>query len=623
MAKSAKRTTRSAGTGASRTSTRRRAAPPPPPVDYTLKDAVEVLTEKAEELFGSKPKPWYRRWLNRLAETQKVLIALVTIVAVTLVMTLFVLELFNKPVIVGSIAVPGTLQKAGYSATVVARRLMDEAGAIQRKAGTSKERRPFISDWDRNSFVLPGSETSLQSLVSYVRQLFGNPEITISGEIVNSAEIGFELRMRVYNGSGTDAEPVVLVAGDINSLLKQAGLELVKAVDPYVYATYAFHRGKLNAARFVAERLLQTGEDEEQIWASILRGHLHNVDNEFAQALSLYVYAASRRNPVAEVSLGRMYARGWGVEVSAERALVFYRRAASRNHPAGFVELGNMYSDGIGVARDRAEAFRLYTRAAELGESRGFTALGFFHRKGLQSGVPDHEEAERNFRHAAELGHPYGWVGIGDLYVSQRGLGRDYAKAVDYYRLAVMEGDPAAHLALGHMYLNGWGVSKHYGCALELYQIVSVQGLPDGQVMLGHLYMYGKGAIADADEAFRLFKSAAEKRHAGGHLGLAFMHGLGRGTGVDVVLAEQQLELARLQNHLLAAEILAYIHRPDGAGANDIPRALRLYEREAGLEITQDGTATTQTCPGYMETPPTDQEQNPQPPRQSVPIYPP
>lgn len=124
-------------------------------------------------------------------------------------------------------------------------------------------------------------------------------------------------------------------------------------------------------------------------------------------------------------------------------AVAEFRALAEAGHPDAQVNLGNLYAKGYGVEQSYSTAFRWYLRAAEQGHpvAQGKLGLMYFYGLGLRK---DHVEAERWFRSAAENGNADAASVLASLYASGEGVAKDPAAAYFWYSIAMERGHPDA-----------------------------------------------------------------------------------------------------------------------------------------------------------------------------------
>ena len=149
--------------------------------------------------------------------------------------------------------------------------------------------------------------------------------------------------------------------------------------------------------------------------------------------LAALAFAAGTVRADLETGLAAIERRDWAA------ALAEFRPLAERGVADAQVNLGNLYMKGWGVTQNYSEAFRWYLEAAGQGNAVGQGKLGLMHYYGL--GVPeDHAEAARWFRDAGEKGEPGAASILGSLYAMGDGVGRDRVQAYVWYTLAAEHG---------------------------------------------------------------------------------------------------------------------------------------------------------------------------------------
>lgn len=107
---------------------------------------------------------------------------------------------------------------------------------------------------------------------------------------------------------------------------------------------------------------------------------------DFAAAQAIFKPLAEAGNVVAQVNLGNLYMKGWGVEQDYALALRWYRSAADQGERMAQTKLGILYYFGLGTDKNPAEAARWFQKAAGQGEIRAQSILGTLYANG--EGVP-------------------------------------------------------------------------------------------------------------------------------------------------------------------------------------------------------------------------------------------
>jgi TPR repeat protein len=105
---------------------------------------------------------------------------------------------------------------------------------------------------------------------------------------------------------------------------------------------------------------------------------------DFATALTVLEPLAEQGNVEAQLRLGLMYHKGWGVTFDNAKAMKWLRLAADQENAQAQFVLGNIYA--LAVRPNYAEAFKVYLRSAEHRYGYAQDYLGSMHAEGL--GVP-------------------------------------------------------------------------------------------------------------------------------------------------------------------------------------------------------------------------------------------
>ncbi|MFI5304541.1 MAG: PDZ domain-containing protein [Nitrospiria bacterium] len=260
--------------------------------------------------------------------------------------------------------------------------------------------------------------------------------------------------------SGSPAEKSGLQVGDI--ILRMNGIRVV------------------NRQRIAKE--LATPRPGDQIRIQYFRDSKEIVTVvNLADRMKVYLRAAEADDAYAQMGLGEIYRRGYGISKDEEEADKWYRKAVEQFH-----------------------------RVAELGDLDAQNSLGVIYENGR--GVKkDEPEAVKWYRKAAEQGYVDAQHNLGRMYFNGFGLERNESEAVEWYRKAADQGDSDSQGSLGWMYLNGRGVQKDETEALKWYRIAANQGNDEAQFFAGLMYFEGKGIAKDQIEAYKWFTLAASQ----------------------------------------------------------------------------------------------------------------
>lgn len=169
---------------------------------------------------------------------------------------------------------------------------------------------------------------------------------------------------------------------------------------------------------------------------------------DFAAALASWRPLAEQGNPVAQLNVGVMFAKGEGVAQDDGQAVEWIRKAASQGYAQARLSLANMYFAGRGVSKDLPQAATLYRQAAEQGNSVAQQNLANMYYKG-QGVARDEQAAAQWYLKAAAQNQALAQYNVGVMYaIGHVGLEQDYAQAYLWLTLASRRGVGPAEAAL-------------------------------------------------------------------------------------------------------------------------------------------------------------------------------
>lgn len=161
---------------------------------------------------------------------------------------------------------------------------------------------------------------------------------------------------------------------------------------------------------------------------------------------------AEQGNMHAQLTLGRIYSSGEGVEQDDELAVHWWLKAAEQGSAEAQNELGAALSDGRGAPQDQVQAMTWFQKAVDQGLAVAQANLGVLYWSGL--GVRrDLQRAVGWYARAAEQGLGWAQFFLGNAYATGRGIRQDTRQAVHWYRRAAEQDYPDAQTALGRLYV--------------------------------------------------------------------------------------------------------------------------------------------------------------------------
>jgi hypothetical protein len=205
---------------------------------------------------------------------------------------------------------------------------------------------------------------------------------------------------------------------------------------------------------------------------------------ETAKAVSSLQYAAENGHPVAQWQLGRMYAKGDGVNKDDLRAFEYFSRIANAHA-----------DDSPGTRHARIVA-------------NAFVALGHYYRDGIPNSTvrPNPNRAHEMFSYAASyFGDPDAQYFLARLYLDGKGTPRDVRQAARWLRLAAQKGQYQAQAMFGAMLFKGDHVPRQAARGLMWLTLARDSAGPD-DTWINNLYDAAfKQATSDEQVAAAVF----------------------------------------------------------------------------------------------------------------------
>ena len=263
------------------------------------------------------------------------------------------------------------------------------------------------------------------------------------------------------------------------------------------------------------------------------------VEQNFSQALSLFLQEAEAGNALAMYDLGRMYADGLGCDEDPEAAYIWYAKALlafqsaeaqeeEKKRPYLWYRIGKMYAAGLGI--DEAADSKLTEEGRK--EQRYQKAAGWLER-------------------AADTGQKYAQYSLAGLYYRGQGVEQDFEKAFCLYASSAKQGNPYASYEQAKMLRDGIGVRKNSSLASEYFA-----------------------------EAFAGFRSLEEKSHDDKlQYRLGWMLYTGTGTEKNCQLSEAYWKQSAKLGNEYAQYALAKFWLDTGTG--DLTQAVKWLEAAA------------------------------------------
>ena len=311
----------------------------------------------------------------------------------------------HPAVIIDPIDVPKNLEELGYTPDVVAQRIAAEILGLRRTArwgGRIEE--GYQLSAAQIDFTVPGAGVSYRSVIRYLRQLSGQHERRVKGEIIRDGE-AIRIVLRTHDRRQT---PDNLRASKdaIEELFQPAALAIAELVDPYLLASYRFAVGlrtrNFDATLEAVRHCLASRPAKHHGRAYIVWGNVLVEQRRFREAE--VKYSAAARLPPQSWSLYNSRGILLRLQRRFDQAATTLRTAIEIDGKQAVLwcNLGNVDNDRHFYSR----ALGHFRRAIRLdpGYARAWSGSGYaLWRLGR------HAQAEESLARAVDLDREFAW----------------------------------------------------------------------------------------------------------------------------------------------------------------------------------------------------------------------
>lgn len=204
----------------------------------------------------------------------------------------------------------------------------------------------------------------------------------------------------------------------------------------------------------------------------------------------------------------------------------------------------------------------------------------------------DPAKAVQFFRRAAEASYAEAQNILGTIYRDGEGVPKDLPQSTSWYAKAAANGHAGAQTNLGYAYVNGIGIPRDLAVAASWYRKAADTGHASAQYNMGVLHEHGRGVPKDDALAAAWYRKAAEQGEADAQNNLGVMYRNGRGVPVDYALAFAWLSKAAGNGQRLAADNLTEMRKK-----NLVPKDTSAAFAEVNAAISAPTTPARQSQP--------------------------
>ncbi|GES98899.1 kinase-like domain-containing protein [Rhizophagus clarus] len=372
--------------------------------------------------------------------------------------------------------------------------------------------------------------------------------------------------------------------GNIKQLISQQILQLSQATDKLI-------------------KWLSNNQDKTQyIWFLGLF-YYFNIgikDVSSSKAFELFLKAANKNYPIAQVYLAKCYYDGYGTKIDYNLAFSWCKKSVENESIIGRLNLGYCYKLGIGTMINKEKTFQLFEIAADHENSNAQTNLGILYEKG-EGTKRNLKEAIYWYNRAAENGNKVAQYYLGKCFELGNGIQKDVVKAFGFYKMSADQEYLNAIFQLGYFYFNGIGTEIDKEKAFNLYEIAAKKGHNMAQNNLGILYENGEGIGVEKNEvkAFEYYKKSASKNYLDAQFKFGYCHDEGIGTEINKKMAFELYKEAAEKENSNAQMFLGNLYKCGQGTKKDIKKAIYWYRKAAenGNKIAQNNLS--RCCKGF------------------------
>ncbi|OLN30106.1 hypothetical protein DSOL_3238 [Desulfosporosinus metallidurans] len=408
-----------------------------------------------------------------------------------------------------------------------------------------------------------------------------------------------EMTEAVEDISGTEPEPIWEEASEADELVELhyhvAWSERYKEARVYLYGSDDMEQDFTEAIRLFMEEA-ETGN--ALAMNDLGRMHADGISVEMDEAVALDWYdkaltaflkvESEKPKPYTQYRIGKMYAAGLGTPQDYEEAAGWFDMAVSKNHKYAQYSLGGLYYQGHGVSQDFVMAFDLYRKSARQKNPYASYELAKMFRDAVGT-EKDMEKADEHFKKAftgfldleGQSKDDKLQYRLGQMLYTGIGTEQDTAAAIVYFEKAAKLGNIHAQYMLGKIYLDANSGHEDMEKALEWLTKATNNGNAHAQYALGKLYRDGSHLNKDIAKAVALFTQSAEQENQYAAYSLGKLYLTSEDIPKDVSAAVKWLMLSADIGNQFAQYALAKLYLAGEDIEKNIPKAMELLTKSA------------------------------------------
>lgn len=243
---------------------------------------------------------------------------------------------------------------------------------------------------------------------------------------------------------------------------------------------------------------------------------------EIRDSLNAIMDKAKAGDAVSMNEVGSWYYTGKHVKQDYTQAYDWWKKAALKSDVRAIANFAMCYQLGRGVERDSVGAIRLYVRS-----------------------IKDGNKALLAQRSESAYKAPFDAMLVGDCYENGYGVGKDYAKAADFYAKAAYKGSIDGMRQAGVCYLN----AKNYNKAFHFFEMGASQGDLSSAYWAGKMLLGGMNVTSNKEQAVIYLLKSAEGGMSAAQTEVGTLYAEGNGVAKNLEQSAEWYRKSALQGN--------------------------------------------------------------------------
>ncbi|MCP5264293.1 MAG: tetratricopeptide repeat protein [Burkholderiaceae bacterium] len=281
-------------------------------------------------------------------------------------------ETQSRLILIAPIHVPESMEKKGYSAAVVSKRIGSRLREIDEGSASVMRRDKLAGQSEQIDIQIPGVGINYRSIVRFAKEMIGLNDTLVTGDLIqNGGNLVMHIQINLASG-GVRSIEVHDDSGTEESIARKSAEEIMRVIRPYVLGSYYFQTAfaKCNRekqcdfamADSVFRQILDAPDVGDHHWAWLGLGNTLSAMRRYEDAIETYRKAtdSNRKFSLAFLNWGSaLFSLNRNKEAIEQfrRAIVLDPRSALAYNSLGYA----LFKSGR-----HEESFRMFKQATDL-----------------------------------------------------------------------------------------------------------------------------------------------------------------------------------------------------------------------------------------------------------------